>query len=53
MNTLLLEDLQHLVTLLHQLARDLRLDLYVVYYSRDCPTLVHTTVETSQVKDGM
>ncbi|XP_053374220.1 anaphase-promoting complex subunit 1-like [Mercenaria mercenaria] len=51
LNSLLVEDLEQLVTLLHQLAVDLRCNQYVDYYCRDFPKLIDTASTVSQVKD--
>lgn len=52
MNTLLIEDLEQLVTVVHQLALDLRCDEYVDYYRRDFTKLNQFKSGVSQVKEG-
>jgi hypothetical protein len=52
LNSLLVEEVEQLVVLLHQLAVDLRCSQYTDYYCRDFPKLLDIINSTSQVKDG-
>ena len=52
LNSLLVEEVEQLVVLLHQLAVDLRCSLYIDYYCRDFPKLLDVADNPSQIKDG-